>query len=211
VDDELTRIAFIDTETTGLDPAVHEIFDLAIKIFRVERSDELTGPYLLYHLEDEIHWWIEPLNLGRANQRALELNHYWARSRQIQLGLSPGEKYGPTWVQLHARRSMVQSLVRSLQGCFLAGCNPGFDAAMLEAFVRGADAAPTWHHRKVDVESIAMSELKLPHPPGLNELLQRMHGGGAEPQSHTAMGDLNHTIAAFFWLMGNKAAVVEQD
>lgn len=56
-------VVFVDTETTGLDPDRHEIWDVALILpFGTE------------------HEWRLPVDLGRADAFALNIGHYWERT-----------------------------------------------------------------------------------------------------------------------------------
>lgn len=103
----MTILAFIDTETTGLDPAVHM-------------------PY-------EVCWWREdedtpntiqlPHTLDHADPVALDIGGYHQR------GFAPGWSWPERWV-------LVDNFAEQLAGVTLVGSNPGFDAAMLAPLLR---------------------------------------------------------------------------
>lgn len=58
-------LLFLDTETTGLDPALHEIWEVAVAYEE--------GEIISYRL---------PHSLATADPKALELNGYWGRANQ---------------------------------------------------------------------------------------------------------------------------------
>lgn len=95
------RLVYLDTETTGLDPLVHEVVEVAWAVNH--------GPISVLLL---------PHTLANADERALELNGYWKR------GLD--ESLGATWHR-ESRRSLISTLV----GATLVGSNPAFDSAFL--------------------------------------------------------------------------------
>jgi DNA polymerase III epsilon subunit-like protein len=58
----VTRLAFIDCETTGLDPERHEPYEVAIIVDKVEH-----------------HWWL-PVELAVADPGALRISRYYERT-----------------------------------------------------------------------------------------------------------------------------------
>lgn len=55
-------LIFLDTETTGLDPALHEVWEIAVAVD-----------------EGEIRSYQLPHSLTTADPKALEINSYWSR------------------------------------------------------------------------------------------------------------------------------------
>lgn len=98
----MTTLCFIDTETTGLDPNIHQAY--------------------------EVCWWREdapipatitlPHNLEGADDFALKVGQYHER------GFTPGRWNADRW-------ESVISLAICLKGVTLVGSNPAFDAAFL--------------------------------------------------------------------------------
>lgn len=100
-------LCFIDTETTGLDPRIHQ-------------------PY-------EVSWWLEdeatpqssflPHDLTHADPMALSVGHYWDRRASEAMD-------GGRFAIIKPR-----TLANVLHGVTLVGSNPAFDAAMLTRFI----------------------------------------------------------------------------
>ena len=67
------NLAFIDTETTGLDPNKHEIIELAVVIAR-QVPREGKGPSL--EIIEECEWKIKPQRIELAEEAALRVNGY---------------------------------------------------------------------------------------------------------------------------------------
>lgn len=158
-----TPLVFLDTETTGLDPALHEVWEVA-----VAWDDELILSYILPH------------SLRTADVKALELNRYWER---FPSGAeSDGDGTDP-------------ALRAALAGVTIVGANPAFDAA----FLRARWGAAPWHHRLIDVESMAFAVLGYVRPKGLRDLATdlRQRGHDIPEPDHTAAGDVATTRAAF--------------
>lgn len=197
----LVGYAFVDSETTGLNPELHSIWELAI-LFR-QRSAATgrwadSGPLL--------HFVICPERrvLKDADPIALEVGNF--QERISALGLEPGQS-----LQLDLSGEIIDrpqfseicSLVWSefrnqADPVHLVGANPSFDSEFLLRLL-AVERAP-WHHRMVDVESMAMQRFGLARPPGLQEsakLLDVVPG-----IAHSARGDVQTTLAVFEELNG---------
>lgn len=70
----MSEVCFVDTETTGLDPDLHEIWEVG----------------LILPSGEEIEWQL-PVNLGNADPMALKINRFherrWDAERLTQVGL----------------------------------------------------------------------------------------------------------------------------
>lgn len=100
-------LCYIDTETTGLDPRIHQPYEVC------------------WWMEDEDSprsWWLTH-TLEHADQQALNIGGYWDRGAD---GALPG---GP--IATASRRWVTAAL----HGVTLVGSNPSFDAAMLTRFI----------------------------------------------------------------------------
>jgi DNA polymerase-3 subunit epsilon len=100
------KLAFLDTETTGLDPKRHEIIELALVIIEDgERTYEKVFK-------------IKPQHIETASPVALQINGYkeaeWAE--------------GYNW-----SRQAVERLARHLEGAVIVGHNVKFDIGFLRA------------------------------------------------------------------------------
>lgn len=132
-------LAFVDTETTGLDPFLHDAWEIAI-ILRVDGVDT------------EHVYTVEP-DLTNATPRALEINRYHERTSAD----------GWHWNNAADTAYKVHNL---LDGVVLVGSNPAFDAAMVRNLIgrhypyRFKQFNPTpWHYRQIDVATMAAGYL----------------------------------------------------
>lgn len=103
----MTPLAYVDTETTGLDARIHQPYEVCI--WRANAPDPVT-------------LWL-PHTLEFANQESLLIGGYWDRGAE-----------GP-WEAADGGDSVTNLLIRLLRGATLVGSNPGFDAAMLTRFI----------------------------------------------------------------------------
>jgi DNA polymerase III epsilon subunit-like protein len=126
-------IAFVDTESTGLDPFLHDPWEIAV-VLRVDGADE------------EHVFRIEP-DLTNADPEALRINRYHERTS------------APDWVW-DDRQTAARHLHDLLDGAVLIGSNPAFDAEMLTHLLgRYFDQPRPWHYRTVDVVTLAAGSL----------------------------------------------------
>lgn len=155
-------VAFLDTETTGLDPDRHEVWEIGL----IVGSQEIT-------------WAIRPQHLDRADPNALRLIHFYERT----------EAPGWEWASSYLGSYVAERLAYLTAGKHLAGNVPSFDAAFLERFLRAHGRSPAWHYQLVDVEAIAAGVLGLDPPWDSEDLSSRLGVDPALYERHTALGD----------------------
>ncbi|RKN61904.1 hypothetical protein D7231_32040 [Streptomyces klenkii] len=187
----MTALAFVDCETTGLDPRRHEAWEIAV----IRRETDGT--------ETE-HLWQARLGadeLSLADPRALKIGRY--RERRIAIpddhaavALRLGGLPGCRWLR---DGELEGELDAALRGAVVVGSNPGFDVAFL-AVTLGAepDNAP-WHYRPVDIATLAAGHVYAtrqvgeapPRVPFSSRELSRAVGvePPGEDVAHTALGD----------------------
>jgi DNA polymerase III epsilon subunit-like protein len=126
-------LAFTDCETTGLDPFLHDPWEIAV-ILRHDGHDE------------EHVFRIEP-DLTNADPEALRMNRYYERTLD------------PDW-QWDDRETAARHLYELLNRAVLIGSNPAFDAEMLTHLLgRYFDEPRPWHYRTIDVVTLAAGSL----------------------------------------------------
>jgi DNA polymerase-3 subunit epsilon len=162
------QIIVVDTETTGLDPAVHAVVEVAWW----NLSTDERGEFVPIHSPNEV--------LASADIEALLVNRYVDR-----LALAQQDDEG-----VEHRR-----LFEQLQGNTLAGSNPAFDDAFLRTMK--PRYAPGWHYRLLDLSAYAagvmhLSPAELPGLHAVCELLDVVN-----PAPHTALGDVIATGTCF--------------
>ncbi|MFG3046315.1 hypothetical protein ACGFZR_15465 [Streptomyces sp. NPDC048241] len=200
----MTAIAFVDTETLGLDPTTHAMWELAV-ILRTNGADT-------EHL-----WQIRPskYDLDEAEPKALEINRYHERMilpddhQAASMNHACGQ---PHPIRGHALREVLSELLADV---ILVGSNPSFDAAFLREFL----SASPWHYRTIDIATLAAGyvhgydlsageqspELRK-HPWSSRRLSQAV---GVEPPgdgvAHTAFGDARWARDVFDAVTGGAA------
>jgi len=134
-------IVFLDVETTGLDPKVHEIVEIAIVA--------LEGTILLDTK-------VKPVNLASADQRALKINGYL--------------DHPELWDGAPTFDEIKDDVMEALKHKVVVGQNPNFDRNfVVEALARCGVASPQKRVKRhvVDVITLAWEHLV---PCGLNKL-----------------------------------------
>lgn len=123
-------VAFVDVETTGLDPSRHELLEVAVVRVDVETMTVLS----------EYSTLVAPERLGDAEPEAL--------------GICGFTKAG--WKDALPLREAMLALAPQLEGTALGGHNVGFDWAFLEAgFRRAGLPVPHVDYHRLDTASLA--------------------------------------------------------
>jgi len=125
------KIVFLDTETTGLDAAQHDVWEIAA-ILRQDGADT------------EHHWMLKP-DLSNADPDALRINGFWART----VGVTYEED-----------KAVAESVTMLLADAVVIGSNPGFDKEFLAPFLRGEGFCWAAHYRPLDVVTLAAGFLR---------------------------------------------------
>ena len=175
--------AFIDTETTGLDPKVHEIIEIAYIVESPEGE-------LLASFETKF----KPQNLDVADPKALEINGYDHHPEEWESA--------PVLDRQHA-----EVMYDALKDCIMVGHNPGFDVAFLREGMKRAGMDVPWYFGKHIIDTVTLAYVQLV-PCGLKYLSMdaiRRFLGWSSLRAHTAMKDvrdaqrLYHTLARATW------------
>jgi DNA polymerase III epsilon subunit-like protein len=201
------RIASVDCETTGLDPARHTAWDIAIALGDGTKRQ----------------WFIKP-NLATADPMALRIGRYYERTADLQA--SGSRKQGPKWADPD---KTAAEIARLLNGATLLGHNPSFDAAFIAAFLRRHGHILTADHHLIDTGTLVtgfMAGLRqgtrlalrpdggLPASVDLDALYPAPKGKhladvaravGVDPmkfEQHTALGDAHLALATYSVVMG---------
>lgn len=172
------KLAFIDTETTGLDPSKHEVIEIA---FHIVEDGKL------------LHWFqskIRPQRIEDADQKALEINGYAANSE--------------SWSQAPTMEEVGPVILPLLRGCILVGHNVSFDEEFLKQNLQRASVLGKIPYHKIDTVTLVYEHL---FPLGLQKASLdsvRDFLGWPKEGAHTAMRDVSDTRNLFelCWGMG---------
>lgn len=155
-------LAFIDTETTGLNPLIHEVLEVAIIRQRPDGA-----------VVDEWVSKVSPTHIETAEAIALKINGYQAED---WVG-------APTFVEIAAE------VAARLDGCILVGHNIGFDLDFLQEALRQVGHTTRLPKHKVDTVTLAWEHLV---PCGLTSLSLdniREFYGWSKDGAHSALVD----------------------
>lgn len=154
----MTKLAFLDTETTGLDPDQHEVWEVGL-ILRDEDGSERERVWQL------------PVDRGRADAMALKIGRWYERrwpwpsyygiidpeqeaeNEQRETAAVLGE--GPFVVPRRRMDEWAATFAEMLDGAHLVGAVISFDEERLRRLLRRHHACPTWHYHLIDVEALA--------------------------------------------------------
>lgn len=131
-------LAFLDIETSGLNPFWHDVLEVA---YVREFGDGSTR---------ETHFSL-PIDMDRASEDALRVNRYHARKAELAA------------IQTNAQRACQRMLVE-LEDCTIVGANPAFDATFLRFLIwQNRLIEPTWYYRLIDLNTLGTGWAKHPN------------------------------------------------
>jgi ATP-dependent DNA helicase DinG len=133
------KLAFIDVETTGLNPDIHEIIQIGCVIAEQNwDKDKVT----LKHI-DEFELKINPENISSADPQALRVNGY-----------TPAE-----WIFAYSINEAMKIFQEKTKDCIFVAHNVSFDSMYIEkAFIK-TGLENMMHYHKLDTLSIAYARL----------------------------------------------------
>lgn len=220
----MTTLAFIYTETTGLHPVRHEIWEIGL----ILRRDDSRAEYV----------WQLPVDLGRADPIALNIGRF--HERRGQPGTNnyfpgpdafdqsgefsvPGVSIPPKVIHTQNLPWFCGMLSRLTWGAHLIGAVPSFDSERLDRLFRRNHAIAGWHYHLIDVEALAVGWLAgryqdpewpaptddpgvIIDPPWSSETLSESIGVSPGMfDRHSALGDARWAEAMFDAVMKLKA------
>lgn len=177
------RLAFIDTETTGLLPDKHELIEIGLVL--VEQSLS-SGNKIVLKIVDEYDVKIKPVHIETADQESLGINHYREED----------------WADAVSLKEALQIFADKTVDAMMVGHNVAHDFAFLQKAFAETGVENKMHYHKLDTISIAFAKLyshmeveKL----SLRALCEYL--GVENKNSHTALSDARATFEVFEKLM----------
>lgn len=180
-------VCFVDTETTGLDPDRHQIWEVG----------------LILPNDDEYHWYL-PVDLGTADPFALDIGRFHERH--------PHGYRSPTEGGLTDLDQFSEEFASLTYKLHMAGAVISFDDLRLAKLLRAHGQQPGWHYHVIDVEALAAGYLAAgysdagpgPHRPPWNsdELSQCLGVHPDQFERHTALGDSRWARAIYHKVLG---------
>jgi hypothetical protein len=137
----VTAIAFVDCETSHLDSAIGDAWEVAV----IRRDPDGIETENLWHIR---------IDLTAADPESLRIGHYEERfavpdgvdAVQIRAFLD-----GTTMYEHLTKQDALDEIGELLAGAVLVGSNPGFD----DRFLRKLLGSAPWHYRPVDIATLA--------------------------------------------------------
>lgn len=139
----MTKLCFIDTETTSLR---HDRRAWEIGLIVREPGQE----------DREHQWFVHDmdLDLGNADVMSLNIGRFYQRHPQHAPDGAPN--YGTNIYSEHHALTEVERVTR---GAHLVGAVVSFDADVLGQRMRANGICPSWHYHLIDVEGLAVGYL----------------------------------------------------
>ena len=165
---EARPLISVDTETTGTDARVHEVWELAA----VRRDPNGTESEFSCQLS---------INLSQADPKALEIGGW-------------DERYLPGLVV--PKREAITNLIEFADDGVLAGLNISFDVNFLSRLIPvGLEAG--WHYSPLDIKSFAAGALGAEPPWRSEELAVELGVDPNDFARHNALADCHYALAIY--------------
>lgn len=170
------KLAFVDTETTGLDEIKHEIIEIACLIYDPVKDKVIK----------EWDRKIQPSRIETADQKALKINGY----------LNNIDKYTGG---LKSALIKFNSLVKD---CAIVGQNIDFDIRFIKSSMSEFNIEPNWNrHRKLDLLSMVWPVIRNTDIQGLSLVHLCKHFGVSNAGAHSALIDCRRAYEVYKCLM----------
>lgn len=156
----MRTIAFLDIETTGLDPLKHEIMEVGI----IRRSSDPKVS------DWPIHFSL-PINTAAADEKALDINGYFARRNELlEIEEAPGQA-----------KALLYDV---LKGALVVGNNVQFDLRFIEQFLGDTP----WFYCLLDLKAFVAGRCGM-REPAKTTTIADVAGVPLSKDSHTALVD----------------------
>lgn len=171
----------LDTETTGLRRHDDQVYDMAWKFLDAQTLLQV-GPKP------------QPFNINGVHKRWCgidvplnQISEYTFKSPNFALYMAAkGYKNDPLHSVVGILTAQSAALIESgYDEVYLVGANPAFD----DNHVRRHNEWAPYKYRMIDLENQAMRPMRLPVPPGFNEVIKHYLGPDIV-QPHSAEGDV---------------------
>ncbi len=134
------KLAFIDVETTGLNPDKHEVIQIGVVLVAQNWNDKNNSSF---EIIEEIELKIKPERIADAEPIALKINGY-----------NPAE-----WIFGYTLGEAMQIFAKKTEGSIMVAHNVAFDFGFIEKAFRATGIENKMHYHKLDTISIAFAKL----------------------------------------------------
>ena len=174
-----TDLVFVDTETTGLDPQIHEIIE--ISVVRVSQK-WIAGEKPEFTVVDEWSAKVRPENIKTADPASLRVNGYTVTG----------------WNNSILMRDALVEFSKRTAGAIMVAHNVAFDAAFIDMNLSNYELPNRMHYHRLD--TVSMAYAKLHHIPdvtrfSLGELCKYFNITNTDP--HSALSDARACFELF--------------
>lgn len=184
----MTKLAFVDIETTSLDRERAEVWEVGLII-----RDPVVGR------DDEFVWQL-PVDLFDADPMSLKISGFYERrwvERDWPAASADEGLTGNVVVPANNMGRWAREFVKLTLGAHLVGNVPSFDDHHLQRLLRRHNQCAMWHYHLVDVEALAAGSISahdevqhLAAPPWDSEELSRAcYVDPDQYDRHSALGD----------------------
>tara|TARA_Y100000310_G_scaffold345569_1_gene466732 strand:+ start:4274 stop:4825 length:552 start_codon:yes stop_codon:yes gene_type:complete len=173
------NLAFIDLETTGLDPERHEIIEIGCIV--AKQVPQSGGGAKVEKIE-EFDVKVKPENIDNAEPDALRVSGY----NEME------------WMFAAELSQAIKQLVEKTKDCVMVGHNVSFDQGFLEKAFEKTGIENKMHYHKLDTIPIAFA--KLYDNPDVQKFslgLLCEHFGIKNERAHTALSDIRATFELY--------------
>lgn len=168
------KLAFVDIETTGVNPYKHEIIEVGCLI--AKQNDDGTFSSI-----EEFEVKVTPEHIETAEQEALRINGY----------------HEADWLFAHTQKEALRLLSEKCEGAVMVAQNVSFDYAFLAVAFGKYDVPDPFYYAKLDTIPLAYLKFKNDELPNfyLKTLCDKF--GIKNEKAHTALADVRVTFEIF--------------
>ena len=177
------KLAFIDTETTGLEPDKHELIEIGLVLAEQSLSKEKK---IILNVIEEWEVKIKPLHIEQADPESLLINHYNEAD----------------WVFAVPLNKALIEFSKKTDNAMMVGQNVSHDFSFLQKAFAETGVENKMHYHKLDTISIAF--VKLYAHEEVEKLSLRAlceYLGVKNRNAHSALSDARATFEVFQKLM----------
>lgn len=161
-------LAFVDTETSGLDCRQHEIIEIGVILY--DRRKDLTI--------EEWQTRIAPRNISTASKEALDINGYNKDPDSYKTNIE----------------SALCKLNKLTSKCIIVGQNISFDLGFIRRYMEEFNIAPEFDRRSLDIMSMAWPYASENNLNGLSLKDLCNHFNFSNVGSHSALTDCRRAL-----------------